>query len=68
MPGKIQVKKVLEAKARLIIPANKGRTGVLYIPADIVKDSSFPFEPNETVIIKIEGERLVIEKDKEYQK
>lgn len=57
------VKRVLEAKARLIIPTNKGKTGILYIPADIVKDSSFPFEPNETVIIKIEGDRLVIEKE-----
>ena len=59
---------MLEARARLIIPANKGKTGILYIPADIVKDSSFPFEPNETVIIKIEGERLIIEKDEGYKK
>ncbi|MGC8849057.1 MAG: hypothetical protein ACP5K1_01800 [Candidatus Bathyarchaeia archaeon] len=62
------MKRVLEARARLIIPANKGKTGILYIPADIVKDSSFPFEPNETVIIKIEGERLIIEKDEGYKK
>lgn len=61
------VKRVLEAKARLIIPTNKGKTGILYIPADIVKDSSFPFEPNETVIIKIEGDRLVIEKEERSQ-
>ncbi|MEM3677436.1 MAG: hypothetical protein QW176_04750 [Candidatus Bathyarchaeia archaeon] len=59
---------MLEARARLIIPANKGKTGILYIPADIVKDSSFPFEPNETVIIKIEGEKLIIEKDEGNRK
>ncbi|MBS7645286.1 MAG: hypothetical protein QW569_01735 [Candidatus Bathyarchaeia archaeon] len=62
------MKRVLEARARLIIPANKGKTGILYIPADIVKDSSFPFEPNETVIIKIEGEKLIIEKDEGNRK
>jgi hypothetical protein len=58
---------VLEAKARLIIPTNKGKTGILYIPADIVKDSLFPFQANETVQIKIEGDRLLIEKGEKIQ-
>ena len=54
---------MLEAKTRLIIPTNKGKTGILYIPADIVKDSSFPFKPKETVLIRIEGDRLIIGKE-----
>ncbi len=54
---------MLEAKTRLIIPTNKGKTGILYIPADIVKDSSFPFKSKETVLIRIEGDRLIIGKE-----
>jgi len=43
--------------------SDRSRTGVLYIPADIVKDSLFPFSPNEEVIVRIEGDRLVIERN-----
>ena len=39
----------------------KGRL-VLYIPADVRKDSSFPFKVGERVHIRIEGKRLVVEK------
>jgi len=42
--------------------SDRSRTGVLYIPADIVKDSLFPFAPNEEVVVRIEGERLVVER------
>lgn len=38
----------------------KGSTGVLWIPADLVKDSAFPLKPG-SVKIKIEGKRLVVE-------
>ncbi len=55
---------MLEGKARLIIPTNKGNTGILYIPADLVKDSLFPFKPNETVHIRIEGDHLIIDSEK----
>jgi hypothetical protein len=39
----------------------KGRL-VLYIPADVRKDSQFPFKAGDTVRIRIEGRRLVAEK------
>ena len=39
----------------------KGRL-VLYIPADLRKDSSFPFRVSQKVLIRIEGKRLVVEK------
>lgn len=39
----------------------KGRM-VLYIPADVRKDSRFPFRVGEKVRIRLEGKRLVAEK------
>ena len=54
---------MIKAKTRLIIPKNKGNTGLIYIPADVVKDSLFPLRPNETIQVRIEGERLVIENE-----
>ncbi len=41
----------------------KGRL-VLYIPADVKKDSRFPFEVGERVRIRIDRERLVVEKSR----
>lgn len=37
---------------------------ILYIPADVYKDSQFPFEPKEQVkiIIDPENHRMIIEK------
>ncbi len=56
---------VLQGLARIILGSrsDRSRTGVLYIPADVVKDSLFPFSPNEEVVVRIEGERLVIERN-----
>jgi hypothetical protein len=54
---------VLEGKARFTIPSKGSNTGVVYIPADIVKDSNFPFQSNEKVIIRIHGKRLIIKRD-----
>jgi virulence-associated protein VagC len=56
---------VLKGKARIIVPrrSDRSRTGIIYIPADLIKDSSFPFHPNEQVTIRIEGGRLIIEKE-----
>jgi hypothetical protein len=55
---------VLTGMARLILGSrsDRSRTGVLYIPADIVKDSLFPFAANEEVLVRIEGEKLVVER------
>lgn len=55
---------VLQGLARLVVGtrSDRSRTGVLYIPADVVKDSLFPFSANEEVIVRIDGERLVVER------
>jgi hypothetical protein len=54
---------MLEGYARIILPtrSDRSKTGILYIPADIVKDSSFPFDPDQQVIVRIDGKRLVVE-------
>ena len=39
----------------------KGRL-VLYIPADVRKDSRFPFRAGDRVRIRIERKRLIVEK------
>ena len=55
---------VLTGIARMILGTrtDRSRTGVLYIPADVVKDSLFPFSANEEVVVRIDGERLVVER------
>jgi hypothetical protein len=54
---------MLEGYAKIILPtrSNRSKTGILYIPADVVKDSSFPFNSDQEVMIRIDGKRLVIE-------
>lgn len=39
--------------------SHKGKTGILYIPADIVKDSAFPLKEGKT-IIKISSDMIII--------
>ena len=54
---------MLEGYAKIILPtrSDRSKTGILYIPADVVKDSSFPFNPDQEVMIRIDGKRLVVE-------
>ena len=54
---------LLEGFAKIILPSrgNRSKTGILYIPADVVKDSSFPFSPDQEVLIRIDGRKLVVE-------
>lgn len=54
---------MLEGFAKIILPSREDRskTGILYIPADVVKDSSFPFSPDQAVIVRIDGRKLVVE-------
>jgi len=54
---------LLEGLAKIILPSrnDRSKTGILYIPADIVKDSSFPFSPDQEVLVRIDGKRLIIE-------
>ena len=51
---------VLQGKGKIHEPA-KGRI-MIYIPADVHKDSAFPFKPKDEVNIKIKGDKLIIEK------
>lgn len=55
---------MLEGSAKIILPTreNRSKTGVLYIPADVVKDSLFPFIPDQEVVVRIDGKRLVVER------
>jgi len=54
---------LLEALAKIILPSrgDRSKTGILYIPADVVKDSSFPFSPDQEVLIRIDGRKLIVE-------
>ena len=56
--------RMLSGIARIIVPSrtDRSKTGVIYIPADLVKDSSFPFQADEEVTIRIEGQRLIVER------
>jgi len=38
----------------------RGKTGAIWVPADMVKDSAFPLKPGK-VKIAIQGKRLIIE-------
>ena len=55
--------KMLEGYAKIILPTrnHRSKTGILYIPADLVKDSTFPFEAYQEVVVRIDGKRLVVE-------
>lgn len=55
--------RLLEGLAKIILPSrgDRSKTGILYIPADVVKDSSFPFSPDQEVLIRIDGRKLVVE-------
>lgn len=45
-------------------PAPKSRTGIIYVPSLLAMDSAFPFRACK-VSIRIDGERLIVEKAKE---
>lgn len=55
---------VREAKGK-IVPIGGGNTRYVSIPSNVVMDSSFPFEDKESVNVRIDGKRLIIEKAKE---
>lgn len=52
----------LEGKSKLYEHA-KGRV-VLYIPADVHKDSQFPLKIGEPVMVRIEKDKLVVTRTK----
>lgn len=41
--------------------ASRGRTGIIYVPADLVKDSTFPFTNGDLLLIRIDEEQLIVE-------
>lgn len=58
---------MLEAKATVTerIVRSKGheyRQMILYVPRDLVKDSQFPFKKGQTVKMRLDSGRLIIEK------
>ena len=36
--------------------------GILYVPADVAKDSAFPFKDKDKCRIEIEGDKLTVKK------
>ena len=56
-----------EGKTRIVLRP-EGGTGTLYIPAGVVKDSSFPFRPNQKVLVRIRGHKLIVEKEELFEK
>ena len=53
---------VLEDRGTFRVSA-KGKTGLIYVPADLVKDSAFPFHDGDSLTIKIEREILIVMKE-----
>lgn len=39
-----------------------GNRHCLYLRSELVGDSAFPFQPSDDVLIRIEGERLIVER------
>jgi hypothetical protein len=48
-------------RASVKIYAVKSRHSI-NLPSEFVRDSAFPFRPNEELIARIDGNRIVIEK------
>jgi len=42
-----------------------GSRHTIYLRKDLVEDSQFPFKPGEPLIIRIDGDRLVVERASE---
>jgi len=47
-----------------MIAASKRKGFYLYLKQSLVEDSSFPFKPDDRLIVRIEGKRLVVERFK----
>ncbi len=42
-----------------------GQRHSIYLRKDLVEDTMFPFEVGEPLLVKIEGNKLIVEKGKE---
>jgi len=55
------VKMVLKSKGRIWLPKKTMRGGArVYIPADIVLDSQFPFKEDKQILVEIDPENKVV--------
>ena len=61
MIGSLQGDMMREAVGKLTY-GPRSRTGILYIPSDLMIDSTFPFQAPVNVKVRIEGERLIVER------
>lgn len=51
-----------EGKGKVVDRGKKYRKIFVYIPKEVSSDTSFPFRVGEDVTVKIEGNKLIIEK------
>jgi len=58
-PRYIREKMVKEAKTKI---NQVGSRHTIYLQKSLVEDSNFPFKPGEPLIIRIEGDRLIVER------
>jgi hypothetical protein len=63
---------MLEGKTKIINRSrmSKGKQYdalFIYIPSDVTKDSTFPFKSDEEVKVRIDKDRLIIEKSKQKE-
>jgi hypothetical protein len=49
-------------KGKVVDRGGKYPKVFIYVPMDVVKDSTFPFEVGEDVSVTIDDDRLIIEK------
>jgi len=63
-----QAPMVGEGKGKVVDRGKKYRKIFIYIPKEVAMDTSFPFEIGEDVTVRIEGERLIIEKRESKKK
>ena len=56
---------VKEAKTKI---HQVGSRHTVYLPKGLVEDSAFPFKSMEPLIVRIDGERLIVEKDAKREK
>lgn len=45
-----------------------GSRHTIYLPKNLVEDSAFPFKPMEPLVARIDGEKLILEKDTKERK
>jgi hypothetical protein len=48
--------------------SSRGKTGIIYVPADLVEDTTFPFANGDSLLIRIDGERLIVQKASKKKK